>query len=168
MPGRANERRSSSVLISRRLTRGERALVGGGVRSCMCGLFGFRAGREQFQQHGVTLALEFFDRAVAGLLQNSLEKPLLNFGAEFSNLPKVFPPYRQRPRELFQEVLHPTWTATQMKQKIGSHNTPPQPWSPTHCRIPVRNIDHALVDEIHDFTIERGLQAKSCISSTRA
>ena len=52
-----------------------------------------------------------------------------------------------------------TVTAAEVKQKVGSHNTPPQPWSPTHCRIPVSNIDHALVDEIHDFTIERGLQA---------
>ena len=102
---------------------------------------------------------EFFDRTVTGFFQNPFEQRLLNLGAEFGDFPEIFPPCRQRARELRQEMLHPTLTAAQVKQKIGPHDTPPQPGPPTHCCIRVSNIEHALLDEVHDFAIEGGLQA---------
>jgi hypothetical protein len=55
-------------------------------------------------------------------------------------------------------VLHAALTAAQMKQETGPHDTPPQPWPPTHCCIRVSNIEHTLLDEVHDFAIEGALQ----------
>ena len=122
-------------------------------------LFVLRASGEQFQQHGIALALEFFNRTVAGLFQNPFEKRLLNLGAEFRDFPEIFPPCRQRARELRQEMLHPALTAAQVEQKIGPHDTPPQSGPPTHRCIRVCNIEYALLDEVHDFAIKGGLQA---------
>src|SRR5690348_3787691 len=61
------------------------ALVGRSFCSGVCGSFGFRAGRKQFQQHGVTLPFEFCDRAAVSLLQHAVDNGLLHFGTEFSD-----------------------------------------------------------------------------------
>src|ERR1700751_5944584 len=74
-------------------------------------LFILRASSKQFQQHGIALAFEFFNRTVTGFFQNPFEQRLLNLGAEFGDFPELFPPCRQRARELRQEMLHPTLTA---------------------------------------------------------
>ena len=68
-------------------------------------LFILRASGEQFQQHGIALAFEFFNRAVAGFFQNPFKKRLLNLRAEFRYFPEIFPPCRQRARKLRQEML---------------------------------------------------------------
>ena len=60
---------------------------------------------------------------------------------------------------MLHEVLNPALPTAQVKQKIGPHDSPPQSWSPTYRRIRVSNIDYALLDEVHNFTIEGGLQA---------
>ena len=62
-------------------------------------------------------------------------------------------------------MLDPTLAAAKMKEQIGSHDSPPQPWPPTHGGIGIRDIQYALLDEIDDFTIERGLQAVSDVSN---
>src|SRR5882672_9551808 len=117
MPGRENERRSSSVLIfcAPRHTA-ETDLIGGSVCPGVYGFFRFRAGRKQFQQHLVTLPFEFCDRTAVSLLQYAVDNGLLHLGTELSDRAEIFPPCGNRAGEVFHEVLNPAFAACEMEQ----------------------------------------------------
>src|SRR5271155_4259406 len=126
MPGRENERRSSSVLVFLRSVSPlrETDLIRGSVCPTVRGFFPFGAGREQFQQHTVALPFEFGDRAAIRFLQYAVDNGLLYLGTEFSDRAEIFPPCRQRSRELFHKMLNSAWTTAQMEQEIWTHQAP--------------------------------------------
>src|SRR6185312_8328454 len=37
------------------------------------------------------------------------------------------------------------------------HDPPPQPWTPGHRVVGVRDIEHSLFDQVDDLAVERGL-----------
>src|SRR5262249_34957200 len=113
---------------------------------------------KQFQQHGITFVLEFFDRALTCLLQHAVDDRLLDLGGEVSDCPKIFPPRGECRPEVLQEMLNSPCAAAQMKQKIGAHHSPTQTRSPAHGDVGISNVQHTLLNEVHDLAIQSSLQ----------
>ena len=55
-------------------------------------------------------------------------------------------------------MLNSALAARQVKEKIGPHYSPTQSRSPAHSGIRISDIQYALLDEVHDLTVERGLE----------
>src|SRR6202044_2573998 len=105
-----------------------------------------------------TFLFEFCDRAAIRFLQYAVNDGLLHLGTELSDCAEIFPPCRQRPRELLHEMLDPACTTAQMEQEIWTHQAPTQSRSPAHGRVRVSDIQNTLFDEVHDFTVESRLK----------
>src|ERR1700751_1911509 len=136
----------------------ETDLIGRSVCPSVYGFFRLRAGRKQFPQHRVAFPFEFCDRTAICLLGDTFDDGLLHLWTELRDRPEVFPPRGQRPGELVHEMLNSAWTTAQMEQEIWTHQAPTQSRSPTHGRVRVSDIQHTLLDEIHDFTIQGSLK----------
>src|SRR5260221_11791187 len=103
--------------------------------------------------------LKLLDGAVARLLQCSFDNRLLYGRREFGDRSQVLPPARDRTREVVHEVAYSIRPAAEMKQQIGSHNSPAESRSPANRSVRIRNVEHALLNQVNDFTVQSGLQA---------
>src|SRR5882724_3515834 len=126
---------------------------------CLRRLFTLCAGSKQFQQHGVAFMLEFFNRAVGCFFLHAVDDRLLSLGTEFGDRPEVFPPRGYRPGEVLHEVMNSARTTGEMEQKIWTHHSPTESWSPAHGRVRIGDIQYTLLDEVNDLTVQRGLKA---------
>src|SRR6266436_3643467 len=68
------------------------------------------------------------------------------------------PPARDRAREVVHEVAYSIWPAAEMKQQVGSHNAPAKSRSPANRSVRIRNVEHALLNQVNDFTVESRLE----------
>jgi hypothetical protein len=123
----------------------------------LCSLFAFRARGEQFQQHRVAFLFQFFYGAATGLLEDAIDDCLLDLGGKFGDRPEVFPLGRDRAGEVIREMLNAALTTSEVKQQIGSHYAPTQSRSQAHSSIGISDIQHTLLDEVHDLPIQRAL-----------
>src|SRR6266851_2095715 len=101
---------------------------------------------------------KLLDGAVARLLQCSFDNRLLYGRREFGDRSQVLPPTRDWTREVLHEVAYSIRPAAEMKQQIGSHNAPAESRSPANRSVRIRNVEHALLNQVNDFTVERRLQ----------
>src|SRR6185436_2398175 len=95
---------------------------------------------------------------VAGFVQHAVDDRLLDLRTEFRELAEVFPPRGERTGQVLHEMPDSPLTASEVEQEIGSHDAPTQPWSPADRGIRIGDIQHALLDEMNDLPIERGLE----------
>src|SRR5258708_22019380 len=109
---------------------------------------------EQAQQHLIPLMLKLLDGAVARLLQCSFDNRLLYGRRKFGDRSQVLPPTRDRTREVFHEVAYSIRPAAGMKQQIGAHHAPAKSRSPANSSVRIRNVEHALPNQMNDFTVE--------------
>src|SRR3984957_5047223 len=108
----------------------------------LCGLSGSRryfgvlaTQTEQSQQHVIAFPSQLIEGAASGFFYYAVDDGLLNLGAKFRDLPKVFPPTGCRAGKVIHKMLNPSLTTTQMKQEVGPHNSPTQSRSPAHSSI---------------------------------
>src|SRR5579859_3874676 len=113
---------------------------------------------EQAQQHLISLMFKLFNAAVARLPQCSFDNRLLYGRREFGDRSQVLPPTCDRTREVVHEVAYSIRPAAEMKQEIGSHNTPAKSWSPGNRGVRILNVEHALLNQVNHFTVESCLQ----------
>src|ERR1700749_2816178 len=112
--------------------------------SCLRRLFTFRAGSKQFEQHGVSLMLEFLDRAVGGLFLHAVDDRLLHLRTEFGNRSEVFPPRGYGTGEMLHEVVNSTRSTGEMEEEIRTHYSPTQSRAPAHGSVRVGDVQYAL------------------------
>src|ERR1700730_483359 len=105
----------------------------------------------------VSLAGKLLDRAISGLPQRAVDDGLLELWGKF-RVSEILPQGGHRSGKMLHEVVNATRTAAQMKQEIGTHDSPTQPGSPTDSGIHGGDIERILVDEIGYLAIERRLQ----------
>src|SRR5690349_3930129 len=107
---------------------------------------------------------KLLDGAVPRLLQCSFDNRLLYGRREFGDRPQVLPPDRERTRKLLHEMSYSIRSAAEMKQQIGPHNTPAKSRSPANRGIRIRDIEHSLLDQVNDFSVESRLQPVGCMA----
>src|SRR5258708_28471084 len=55
-------------------------------------------------------------------------------------------------------MFYPTRTTRKVPLQTGSHHSPPQAGAITHCIVGVADIQHALLNQIHDLFVESDLE----------
>src|SRR5258708_17864064 len=110
--------------------------------------------------------LKLLDGAVARLLQCSFDNRLLYGRREFGDRSQVLPPTRDRTREAFHEVAYSIRPAAEMKQQIGSHNAPAKSRSPANSSVRIRNVEHALLNQVNDLTVAGLLEPDGHVAYT--
>jgi len=82
---------------------------------CLRVLLPLRTHIEQFEQHRIAFAFEFFDRAAARFLQYTINDRFLDLRTELGDCSEIFPLGGKWAGELFHEMLNPALTALAVK-----------------------------------------------------
>src|ERR1043165_2983924 len=59
---------------------------------------------------------------------------------------------------MFHEMVDSTWTSAEMPLQTRTHHSPAKSWAITHGVVGVADIQHAVLNQIHDLFIEGCLE----------
>ena len=116
-----------------------------------------RAHSKQFDDGLVLFLRQLLHRAASGLAHDTLgERPLQlrRDDRRSKNLPRL----NHRWEQVLDEMLDAALTAPEMPLQARAQHAPPRAGSVAHRSICVLDAEHALLDQVQHFTIERRLE----------
>src|SRR5271167_4743076 len=108
------------------------------------------------QQQFVAFPTELFQRTAADLLQYAIDNGFLQTGCEV-RIAEILPAGGNGARQVLHEMMNSALTTAQVKQQIGSHDSPTQPRTPVHRGVRIRYVYDFLLDQMGNFPVQGGL-----------